>query len=201
MKRIALLTLLLGFAWDSAWGQGAQADMIKRRAKETANQNNVRQGVPSPAPTPTPAPRPATPAPRPATPAPANKTTAAQSIVNLRADLAGFKTGTVATAEQKQKFIRNLALSARGTKPSLPTVQKFVNSLTTALTGATLTPEQQARLAQNLDAVLNSKPLPATQFDKIIEDTQAILEVGTVKRAVAVNIAAELKAIGAEVRR
>jgi hypothetical protein len=194
MKRLALLTLLLGFALDSAWGQGAQADMIKRRAKETANQNNVRQGVPSPAPAPTPAPRPAT-------PAPANKTTAAQSIVNLRADLAGFKTGTVATADQKQKFIRSLALSARGTKPSLPTVQKFVNSLTTALTGATLTSEQQARLAQNLDAVLNSKPLPAAQFDKIIEDTQAILEVGTVKRAVAVSIAAELKAIGAEVRR
>lgn len=194
MKRIALLTLLFGFALDTAWGQGAQADMIKRRAKETANQNNVRQGVPSPAPTPTPAPRPAT-------PATSNKTTAAQSIVNLRADLAGFKTGAVATADQKQKFIRNLALSARGTKPSLPTVQKFVNSLTAALTGATLTTEQQARLAQNLDAVLNSKPLPATQFDKIIEDTQAILEVGTVKRAVAVSIAAELKAIGAEVRR
>jgi hypothetical protein len=194
MKRFALLTFLLGFALDSAWGQGAQADMIKRRAKETANQNNVRQGVPSPAPAPTPAPRPAT-------PAPPNKTTAAQNIVNLRADLAGFKTGTVATADQKQKFIRSLALSARGTKPSLPTVQKFVNSLTTALTGATLTSEQQARLAQNLDAVLNSKPLPATQFDKIIEDTQAILEVGTVKRAVAVSIATELKAIGAEVRR
>jgi hypothetical protein len=194
MKRIALLILVVGFAWDSAWGQGAQADMIKRRAKETANQNNVRQGVPSPAPTPTPTPRPATPA------AP-NQTTAAQSLVNLRADLAGFKIGAVATADQKQKFIRNLALSARGTKPSLPTVQKFVNSLTTALTGATLTTEQQARLAQNLDAVLNSKPLPAAQFDKIIEDTQAILEVGTVKRAVAVNIATELKAVGAEVRR
>jgi hypothetical protein len=194
MKRIALLILVVGFAWDSAWGQGAQADMIKRRAKETANQNNVRQGVPSPAPTPTPTPRPAAPA----TP---NQTTAAQSLVNLRADLAGFKTGAAATADQKQKFIRNLALSARGKKPSLPTVQKFVNSLTTALTSATLTTEQQARLAQNLDSVLNSKPLPAAQFDKIIEDTQAILEVGTVKRAVAVNIATELKAIGAEVRR
>jgi hypothetical protein len=49
--------------------------------------------------------------------------------------------------------------------------------------------------------VCNAKPLPAAQFGKIIEDTQAILEVGTVKRAVAVSVAANLKAIGAEVRR
>jgi hypothetical protein len=150
--------------------------------------------VPSPAPAPAPAARPATPATPSASPA-------VQSVTNLRADLAGFKTGTVATTQQKQKFLRNLALAARGTKPELPTVHKFVNSLTAALAGATLTDEHQARLAQNLDAVLNSKSLPVAQFDKIIEDTQAILEVGTVKRATALSIAAELKAIGAEVRR
>jgi hypothetical protein len=192
MKRFLLLLLLGVWAADSAQGQGAQADMIKRRAKETADQNNVRQGVPSPAPAP---------APRTATPATPNTVTPAQSVLNLRAELVGFKTGTVATAEQKQKLIRQLATAARGPKPSLPTVQKFVNSLTAALPGATLTPEQQTRLAQNLDGVMNSKALPAAQFDKIIADTQAILEVGTIKRATAVSIAAELKAIGAEIRR
>jgi hypothetical protein len=76
-----------------------------------------------------------------------------------------------------------------------------VDSITAALTGATLTGEQQGRLAQNLEAVFNAKPFPASQFDKIIEDIQAILEVGTVKRTTAVSVVADLKAVGQEIRR
>jgi hypothetical protein len=195
MKLSLATFLFVGLLAHAACGQGAQADQIKRRAKETVNQNNVRQGVPAPAQT---QPRPpATAAP----PATNNAVTQAQSLTRIKSDLAGFKTGTVATAEQKQKLTVNLAYAARGPKPSLATVKKFVDSLTAALTGATLAPEQQARLAQNLEAACNAKSFPATQFDKIIEDTQAILEVGTVKRTTALSVAADLKAIGAEVRR
>jgi len=195
MKRGLTVVLLFVFAAElTAFGQGAQADLIKRRAKETVNQNNVRQGVPAPAQT-------QPPRSAPAPPGASNTVTQVQSLTRIKSDLAGFKTGTVATAEQKQKFTVNLAYAARRTKPSLATVQKFVDSLTAALTGATLTSDQQVRLAQNLDAVLNARTFPTTQFDKIIEDTQAILEVGAVKRATAVRVAADLKAIGAEVRR
>lgn len=194
--KLPLVTFLwVGLLAHSACGQGAQADQIKSRAKETVNQNNVRQGVPAPAQT---QPRPSATA---APPAANNAVTQAQSLTRIKSDLAGFKTGTVATAEQKQKLTVNLAYAARGPKPSLATVKKFVDSLTAALTGATLAPEQQIRLAQNLEAVCNGKSFPAAQFDKIIEDTQAILEVGTVKRATALSVAADLKAIGAEVRR
>lgn len=190
MKLLLANFLLVGLTAHSALGQGAQADMIKRRAKETANQNNVRQGVPAPAQN----------QPRPPA-APGTAVTQAQSLAKLKTDLMGFKTGSVATAEQKQQFTIDLALAARGSKPTLGTVKKFVDSITAALTGATLAAEQQVRLAQNLDAVLNAKPFPAAQFDKIIEDTQAILEVGTVKRATAISVAADLKAVGLEVRR
>jgi hypothetical protein len=98
-------------------------------------------------------------------------------------------------------LIKDLAIAARSVKPSLPTVTKFVDSLTTGLSQVSLTADQQARLAQNIEAVLNSKPLPATQFDAIIADVQAIMQVGSLKRTSAANIANDLKAVGLEVRR
>jgi len=171
-----------------------QAEQVLRRAKEVSNQNNVRQGVPSPAPAQTVAPA------RPGA-APSNTVTQAQSLAALQNDLAGFKTGTAVSDTQKQQFTINLAKAIRGPKPSLTTMKKFVESLTAATSGATFTDEQRQRLALNLDAALNSRGIPATQFDKIIADTQAILEVGTIKRTIAIGIATDLKAVGAEIRR
>jgi hypothetical protein len=196
MKTILTLTLLGALLTHQSFGQGgAQADMVKRRAKETVNQNNVRQGVPPPAQL---TPRPAPPAQPGATP-PA--VTQAASLAKLTADIAGFKANAAATAEQKQQFTIDMAQSARGRKPSLGTVKQFVDSLTAALATATLTPEQQARLAQDIEGVFNAKSFSSLQFDKTIEDTQAILEVGTVKRTTAISVAADLKAVGAEIRR
>lgn len=196
MKKLFVVSFVVGSIASSSFGQGAQADMIKRRAKETVNQNNVRQGVPSPAQA----------APRPAVTPPVKAGTnampaAVQGAAKLKADLAGFKPDTGATPEQKQQFSTDLTQTARGVKPAPATVKKFADSLTAALVGTTLTPEQQTRLAQNLDGVCNAKAFPARQFDQIIEDVQAILEVGGVKRATALSVAADLKAIGTEVRR
>jgi len=192
MKTILTIALLGVLLTEQSFGQGAQAI---RRAKETVNQNNVRQGVPPPAQI---APRPAPPAQPGATP-PA--VTQAASVDKLTTDIAGFKANAVATVEQKQQFTIDLAQSARGRKPSLGTVKQFVESLSAALATATLTPEHQARLAQDIEGVFNAKSFSSLQFDKTIEDTQAILEVGTVKRTTAISVAADLKAVGAEVRR
>jgi hypothetical protein len=194
MKITLLVTLLVTLIAPAGFGQGAQADMVKRRAKETVNQNNVRQGVPPSAQT------------QPVAPpavgtAPANTVPQAQTLVALKNDLAGFKTGTAVTEAQKQQFTINLAKAARGNKPSLGTVNKSVDSLSRALTSASLTDEQRARLAGNIDAVMNSRGLSTSAFDKTIEDTQAILQVGSVSRTTAISVAADLKAVGAEVRR
>lgn len=196
MKALPII-LAAGLVAAQAFGQGAQADQIKRRAKEVVNENNVRQGVPPPSQNPQRPPVPPPPA-NPARPAPVSPD---QSIAKLKTDLAGFKTGATATAAQKQQFTVNLAVAARTAKPTLGTVKKFVDALTAGLSEATLTGEQQARLAQNLEAVMNSKPLPASQFDAIIADVQAILQVGGVKRATAVSVASDLKSVGAEIRR
>lgn len=190
MKTLMLSGMIIGLVYSSP-GQAGQA---LQRAREISNQNNVRQGVPSPAP------QPAAPV-RPASGTNSNVVTQAQSLAALQADLAGFKTGAIATEEQKQQFTINLAKAVRGNKPSLASVKKLVNSLTAGLASATLADESRNRLALDLDAVLNSRGQSAAQFDKIIADVQAILEVGTVKRSQAVSIANDLKKIGLEIRR
>jgi hypothetical protein len=196
MKTCAAFMVIGGFLATHALGQGS-AVMIKNRAKETVNQNNVRQGVPPPA-----QPPPGSPPGqgKPAVPAVAG-VSQSQAIARLKTDLVNFKTGSQATAEQKQQFIKDLAVTARSGKPSLLTVTKFVDSLTIGLSEVSLTEDQKGRLAGNIDAVLNSKPLPASQFDAIIADVQAIMQVGSLKRTSAANIANDLKAVGAEVRR
>ncbi|MCU0784048.1 MAG: hypothetical protein MUF81_08375 [Verrucomicrobia bacterium] len=189
---VASLSLLAGHAL----GQGAQADQIKRRAKELSNQNNVRQGVPTPAP---PRAYPAPTAARPATATPA--ATPQQGVAKIQAAIAGLKLGSPATAEQKQQFIKDIASACRGTKPSLPAVTAFVNEVTVALTEQTLEAVQQSRLAQDIEAVLNSTTMPLSQFDAIIADVQAIFQVGGAKRNQAASAANNLKAVGLEVRK
>ena len=194
MKTTIAVALLITLIAPAGFSQGAQADMVKRRAKETVNQSNVRQGVPPSAQT------------QPVVPpavgtAPANTVPQAQTLAALKSDLTGFKTGTAVTEAQKQQFTINLAKAARGNKPSLGTVKKFVDSLSSALGSASLTDEHRARLAGDIDTVMNSRGLSTSAFDKIIEDTQAILQVGSVPRPTAISVAADLKAVGAEVRR
>lgn len=203
MKLLVSLALAICFLSEHAWGQGAQADQIKRRAKELSNQNNVRQGVP-PASQP-PAKQPVAPTAKPAVVTPGTASPATiqqQNIARLTADFAAIKPGTAITPEQTQQWIKDVAIAVRGaTKPSLPAITKFVNGLAGALAEKGIDPAKQSRLSQNVEAVLNSERLPLAQFDAIIEDVQAILQVGGAKRNVAITVANDLKAVGAEVRK
>src|SRR5437763_10657652 len=81
------------------------ADIIKQRAKELNNQNNVRQGVAPPSqPVPPPASAPAT--------------QPSQSLMRLQAELAAIPAGSPVTAEQKQKLANGLIAAALAAKPS-----------------------------------------------------------------------------------
>jgi hypothetical protein len=197
MKIITCVAIVASLLAVSAFGQTSQA---LKRARELNNQNNVRQGVP---PTTTPQ-RPAAPvAPavaKPATPAP--PATPLQAIARIQADIAALKPGKPATAEQKQQLIRDLSAAARGAnKPSLPTVTTFANGLIAVLTDKSLGAPEQARLAQNIESVLNSGSMAQKQYDAVIDDVQAILRVGGAKRPQAMEAANQLKAVGAEVRK
>ncbi len=175
----------------------AQMEKVKQRAKDLSNQNNVRQGVPPPAQS---APKPVHPA-APVAAAPSPVPLQTTNIAKIQRDIAAIKPGKTAAAEQQQQLTADVAASARGAKPNLATVKKFTDSLTLILPTADLKPEHQARLSQNIEAVLNSKALPASQFDAIIADVQAILEVGGVRKGIAAAVGSDLKSIGAEIRR
>lgn len=197
MKKILAAGFVLSLMASPVFGQGGAVG-VRERAKEQVRQNNVRQGVPSPAqPQKTAPPTAQTP------PLPAARPviSAQESITKISADLAAVKAGSPATAAQKQQLLKDVALSVRGTKPNLPTVTRFVDSLSAALADATLEATEQTRLATDIESVMNSGGMPPAKFDEVIADVQAILQVGHVKRNVAVVVANDLKTVGAEVRR
>lgn len=202
MKEILLIAVAMGLFAQDTFAQGAQADQIKRRAKDLNQQNNVRQGVAPPAQAPTkPVAVPAPAAVRPTAPA-TPATVQQQHVAKLRITLAALKAGNPMTTEQKKQLTNDLLAAARGPKkPSPTTVAKFVDNFATALAGKTLDPAQQSRLSQNLEAVVNSEAMPATQTDAIAGDVQAILEVSGAKRNDAVTVARDLKALAADLRK
>jgi hypothetical protein len=196
MKTLLAVVAVAGLMSSRVFGQ---ADVIiKQRAKELSNQNNVRQGVPPPTPA-KPAPA-TTPAAKPAASSPV--TAQQQSIAKLKTDIAAIAAKSQAAPEQKLQFVRDLMAAVRGvTKPSQTSVTKFANGLTAALADKTLSPADQSRLAQDIEAILNSTKLPQSQADAIVADVQASLQNSDVKRTVAVSVADDLKAVATEVRK
>jgi hypothetical protein len=126
----------------------AQADVIiKKRAQEIRDQNNVRQGVAPPS-------QPAHPATTPA--ASASPTPIQQSVARLRADLTAIKAQAKVTAEQKQQITRDLIALAHGaSKPSQPTAANLADGLSAAFAEKPLADKDCSRLLSDLAAVLN----------------------------------------------
>src|SRR5882724_9851250 len=139
--------------------------IIRQRAKELSNQNNVRQGVAPPT-QPAPAAQPAAAAPQ----APS------QSVTRFQSDLAVVKADAPATADQKQKLANDLMAIAQGTKPSQAAATKLAEDLAVAAAAKPLSPASRARLAQEIDAVLNPSKYPQAKMQAIFDDVQAIFQ-------------------------
>jgi hypothetical protein len=194
MKKSLLIAVIAAGA-SGLMMAGPGSDMIiKQRAKDLNNQNNVRQGIAAPA-----APAPGTAAAR-STAAAAPATPAQTAAARLQADLGALKTGTAATAEQKQKIARDLTASATGgAKPSSGTVTKLANDL--AGSAAAVPAPERSRLAQDLTAVLNAGNFQGKQIEAIVADVQAIFQANGVARPAAVAIADDAKAIASEIQK
>jgi hypothetical protein len=196
MKTLLATAAVVALLAPSVFGQAEQ--IIKQRAKELSNQNNVRQGVAPPTPAaPPPTARPAA-QPAAATPAIAQQ----QNIAKLKADIAALGTKSQANPDQKLQFVRDIVAAARGAaKPSQASASKFAGDLAAALADKTVSPADQTRLAQDIEAIVNGAALPQSQTQAIAADVQAILQVSDVKRPAAVTVADDLKAIAAEVQK
>ncbi len=167
--------------------------IIKQRAKDLRDQNNVRQGVPPP----TAAPQPVRPATTTAAPTPVQ-----QSLARVRADLAAIKPNAPVTAEQKQQLARNLLATAQGAnKPSSATVTALANELSDALAQKSLPDASRNRLLTDLAAVLNPANIQSAQMQAIVSDVQAIFQANGTTLKDAARISAAVKAVAAETRR
>ena len=165
--------------------------IIKQRAKELSNENNVRQGVAPPT-------QPGTAAPGTTMPAPAKLST---SLVKFQTDLAGLTAGSPATDAQKQQLTSELLAAAQGAKPSQATAAKLTDDLCAAFAEKPLPATSRARLAQELDAVLNPAKYPQAKLEGIFADVQAIFQENGLSRLKAVAIADDVKAISADIQR
>jgi len=174
-------------------GAGSEA-IIKQRAKDLSDQNNVRQGVTPPSQQPPAAPKPATTTPTTLTPQ--------QALAKLQTDLAAIKVNSAVTPTQKQQLARDFALVAQGTrKPSPAAANKLAEDMSAALAQKPLTEGTRSRLAQNLNAALNPGNYSASQMQDIVSDVQAIFQVAGLSRKDAVAIADSVKAIASDLQK
>jgi hypothetical protein len=183
MKTVLLSAMFILLA-QAAFG-GPEV-IIKERAKELRDQNNVRQGVAPPT----------QPAPAPAVAAP--PTPQQQSLNRFQTGLAGIKDAP--TAAQKQQLSADFLGAAQGSRPSQTTVNKVVNSVTAALAEKQLPAASRARLVQELDAVLNPAKYPQAKMSAIYADIQAIFQANGISRTASVGIVEDIKALGAETK-
>ena len=191
MKAASALTTAFALLAASAF---AQSDVIiKQRAKEIRDQNNVRQGVTPPA-------APAQPA-RPAAATSSSPTPVQQSLAKVRADLTAIKPNSTVTPEQKQQLANDLLATAQGAnKPSSAKVATLADELSAAVAQKPLSDTDRNRLLTNLAAALNPANIQPAQMQVIIADVQAIFQVNGLARKDAVKITDAVKAVAAETR-
>jgi len=175
----------------------AQADIIiKQRAKEIRDQNNVRQGI-NPATQPAQPSQPGTPTAS-TTPTPLLK----QNLAKLQADLAAIQANSSVTAAQKQQLTKDVLACAQGaSKPSVGTISPLADSLAAAFAQKPLSDTDRGRLVSRLAAVLNPANIQSAQMQAIYADIQAIFQANGMARKDAVNIVDQVKAVAAETQR
>lgn len=165
--------------------------IIRERAKELSNQNNVRQGIAAPT-------QPNLPAATPTAPA---GPTISPALLRFNTHVAEIRSDSMVTAEQKQKLAQDLVAGAQGPRPSLVAATKLVTDVSAAFAEKPLSSPSRARFVQELDAVLNPAKYPMAKLDGIIRDVQAIFQENGLARIKAVVIAEDVKTLAAEIQK
>lgn len=187
MKSIFVVIGVCCWVAANCWGQGADY-IIKQRAKELSNQNNVRQGVAPPTQA-----------------APSYPGSAQPAAPTVAPALTHFETGLgtlngSSSASDKNLMAQQLVASAQGPKPALATAAKFVEKLAAASAQKPLPSSSRARLTRELDAVLNPGKYPGAKLEGIFNDIQAIFQANGLSRSDAVALAGTVRAMSTEVQ-
>src|SRR5437762_12892812 len=143
--------------------------IVRERAKELSNQNNVRQGVAPPTQSqPTPSTAPGTPPPQ----APPKS----QAVLQFETDLGSIKASDQVTPAIKKKLADDILAIAEGTKPSPTSAAKLDEDLAMAASAKPIDPKYLSRLGMELDAILNPAKYPKSNPYGIVSDIQATFQ-------------------------
>jgi hypothetical protein len=162
--------------------------IVRERAKELSNQNNVRQGIAPPTqaqPTPTTTPG------APAAQAPPKS----PAVLQFETDLASIKANASVTPAIKKKLADDILAIAEGAKPSPTAAAKLAEDLSAAASAKPLDPKYCSRLGMELDAILNPAKYPKSNPTGIYSDIQATFQANGSDRQKAVVIADDVKAL------
>lgn len=163
--------------------------IVRERAKELSNQNNVRQGVAAPTQAPQAAP---TTAPGTSQPQAPPKS---QAVLQFETDLGAIKANDPVTPAIKQKLAADIVAIAEGTKPSPTAAAKLAEDLATAASAKPLDPKYRSKLGMELDAILNPAKYPKANPSGIFSDVQATFQVNGSDRKQALAIADDVKGL------
>jgi hypothetical protein len=162
--------------------------IVRERAKELSNQNNVRQGVAPPTQSqPTPAAVPGTPAPQ----APPKS----QAVLKFETDLGSIKANDQVTPAIKKTMADDIMAIAETTKPSPTAAAKLAEDIAMAASAKPLDPKYRSRLGMELDAILNPAKYPKSNPSGIYSDIQATFQTNGSDRQKAVVIADDVKGL------
>ena len=191
----ALIALAVIAGTLSATAQGSDI-IIKQRAEQIRDANNVQQGI---------APPPAAPAytPPPAPPVPQGPSAAQQQLIDkLATDLALIKPGDAVTPEQKQQLQADFLALAKGmAKPSKEVTKKLADDLAAGLADKNVSTAKQIDLAKDINVVVNSMRLSPTQVQVFTTSAQSTLKNASVPDAAVQTINADLNAVIADLQK
>jgi hypothetical protein len=162
--------------------------IVRERAKELNNQNNVRQGVAPPTQAqPTPTTTPGT--------TPPQAPPKSQAVLQFETDLGSIKANDQVSPATKKKLADDILAIAEGTKPSPTAAAKLAEDLATAASAKPLDARYRSRLAMELDAILNPAKYPKSNPSGIFSDIQATFQANGSDRNHAVAIVDDVKAL------
>ena len=197
VKLAITLSLLTGIT-----APAGSEHLVKQRAKDVRDQENMRQGVPPASPATIPA-RPAPPAQPTLTPyttrqpAPSVSTQAAAISDNLGI----IQKADSATGDQVRELAQSLSTAARGdSKPSANSITKLADDLTSAIAGADMSTSKRARLAGSIERALND-PLNAGEMETLANDVHDMLRDAGAGRVDAKVVSNDLRSIIADNQR
>lgn len=204
MKRLRVLFMIVLAVAGAPHARGQSDVIIKQRAKALRDANDAQVRAQDGRDTPPPANPPAAPAPAPAPASPPSQVDLdlKQNLEKLQTDLSNLKPGSQAGDDLKKTLQADFATLAKGSvRPSATNLDKLATDLAEALSAPDVSARELGQLAQAVNVVVNSSMVTTAQAQSFLVVAQTALKSSRVPDAAGEKVAADLKAILAEVQK